>query len=97
MVKYALVFAAAFASSLAVGSLAGCVGSDCDCPATPPRPQAQAPLADLTVASYDAQGNFAEPPIAPVAGTLEVTGDTVVIHYQQDSVTFRAVYEIVGP
>ncbi len=97
MVKHALAFVAAFGISLALGSLTGCVGDDCNCPPTPARPEAQAPLADLMVASYDAEGNSAESPIVPEGGTLEVTGDGVIITYQQDSLTFRAEYDVVGP
>ncbi|HVJ18058.1 MAG TPA: hypothetical protein VM686_21710 [Polyangiaceae bacterium] len=98
MVKHALAFAAAFGMSLALGSLTGCAGEDdCTCLPVPARPEVQSPLTDLTVASYDSVGNSAESPIIPEAGTLEVTGESVVITYQQASVTFRVEYDVVGP
>ena len=96
--KVALVFAASFASAAALASLCGCLqeglGSDCDCRPTPARPEPQAPLGELTVISYDAQGNHTPPPVTPVSGTIEVTSDSVIVAYEQDSAHFRVEYEI---
>ena len=76
----------------------GCVFSDeCNCPSTPPRPGAQAPILDLEVASYDDLGALTDTPVKPESGTFEVTGDAAVIVYQQDGVEHRVRYAVTGP
>ena len=98
MKRAAMVFAAAFALSAALGvGLTACWIDECKCPSTPPRPTAQAPLSRLEVASFDSRGGFGPLTVKPENGTLEVTGDTVVIQYQQAGVQHRVVYEVVGP
>jgi hypothetical protein len=99
MVNGLLVFGAAFTASVALALLgSSCVFSDdCNCPSTPSRPQAQAPLLDLEVASYDDRGASAVSPVKPEGGTFEVKGDAVVIVYQQDGVEHRVSYAVTGP
>lgn len=98
MKRAALVFASAFALSAALGvGLTACWMDDCNCPSTPPRPTAQAPLSRLQVASFDSRGDLAPLAVKPESGTLEVTGDTVVIEYQQAGVQHRVLYDVVGP
>lgn len=99
MVKGLLVFGGAFIVSVTLAVLgSGCVYSDdCNCPKTPPRPQAQAPLPDLEVASYDDLGALVETPVKPESGTIEVTGNSVLIVYEQDGVEHRVSYAVTGP
>jgi hypothetical protein len=90
-----LACAAVFALSAALaGALNGCDLGDCNCLPTPPRPQVQAPLPGLEIQSYDSAGNAAQLPVMPEAGTLEVTGNTVVIVYRQAGVQHRVVYDV---
>jgi hypothetical protein len=94
-----LSFAAAFGLAAALSaSLTTCwsVG-DCTCLPTPARPERQGPLAGLELASYDDKGQSVEIPVKPESGTLEVTGDTVVISYLQSGTQHRVVYEVTGP
>ena len=78
-----------FASSVAIGAglvspLTACnLSGDCDCRPTPSLPEAQAPLPVKQASSYDARGNELELPIDLSAGTVEVTGDHVVIRYTE--------------
>jgi hypothetical protein len=98
MVRGLLAFGVAFTASAALAMLSsGCAfGDDCDCPSYSPRPRAQAPLEDLGVASYDERGNLAETPVKPEGGTIEVTGDAVLIVYQQGGVEHRVRYAVTG-
>jgi hypothetical protein len=90
--------AGAFAVSAALGAvMTACFHDDCTCPPIPPRPAAQGPLPGLEVAGYDSRGERAELPVKPESGTLEVTGDTVVIVYRQAGVEHRVVYQVVDP
>jgi hypothetical protein len=90
-------FAAVFALSAAlVAALNGC-DTECKCAPTPPRPEAQEPLPGLEIRSYDSSGNYAQLPVSPEDGTIEVTGDTVVIVYRQAGVQHRVVYDVTGP
>jgi hypothetical protein len=46
------------------------------------------------VTSYDERGDLGQTPVAPIDGTLEVTGERVVILYSQDDSAFRVEYQI---
>jgi hypothetical protein len=46
------------------------------------------------VTSYDERGELGETPVAPIDGTLQVTGDRVVILYSQDDSAFRVEYQV---
>lgn len=91
-----LAFGAAFLVSLAL-SAGGCGHDDGGCPDTPPTPEAQAPLAGLEVAFYDAVGNLTESPIHPESGSIEVSGPEVVISYAEAGVTHEVRYAISPP
>ena len=90
-------FSAAFAL---VGSIAaittGC-GSGENCAPTPSRPEAQAPLPNLSVHREDQQGQPVTLPVVPENGSLEVTGDQVLIRYRQDDLDYRVEYRVSGP
>lgn len=90
-----LVFGAAFVTSL-LGAGSGCVYDECNCPPTPPQPEAQGPLTGLTVASYDDQGETAVSFVQPENGTLEVTPTEVAIAYEQEGVTHHISYTVVS-
>ena len=92
-----MAFVGAFVAAVVSGQLAAGCGDSCNCDTTPPRPQAQPPLTRLEVASYDSRGEIAELPFTPQGGTLEVTGDTVVISYQHAGADHRILYQVVGP
>jgi len=94
----AFMFAAGFVASALSGWLgAGCFGGDCECPRTPERPAAQGPLRSLDVQSFDQTGNDAELEVKPESGTLEVTGDAVVIRYLQAGADHEIRYAVTGP
>jgi hypothetical protein len=97
MIRSLLVLVAAFAVSSGLGILIHGCDLQCNCTPTPALPEAQAPLPGLEIQSYDRQGNNAQLPVNPENGTIEVTGNTVVISYQQAGVTHRVVYDVVGP
>jgi hypothetical protein len=98
MIRGALVLLAAFGLSSGLAILIqGCDFSDCNCTPTPALPQAQAPLPGLEIKSYDSSGNDVVIPVQPQNGTIEVTGNSVAISYQQAGVTHRVVYDVVGP
>ena len=91
-------FAAAFALAAALGAaLTGCWSDDCNCGQIPPRPEVQLPLTGLNVSSYDSRGEIADTPVKPESGTLEVTGNTVVIRYQQAGAQHQVTYQVTGP
>jgi hypothetical protein len=91
-----IALAGAFVVSASLASLATGCFDDCTCDPTPARPEVQAALSGLEVASYDRQGGAAELLVEPANGTLEVTGDTVVIRYQQGDAQHEVVYDILG-
>lgn len=94
----AALFVAAFTlCGLVAGAASGCAGGDCNCPPIPEHPEAQPPLGNLGVMAFDEIGNEAAVPVSPENGTLEVTGDRVVIAYDQDGVEHRVVYDVVAP
>jgi hypothetical protein len=94
--SFIFVFAAAFGLCAALGSAAASC-SPCDCPAPPDRPGAQASLPIKDAMSYDSQGNLAVLTINPVGGTVEVTGDTVVVRYEEAGVQHEVTYSVTGP
>jgi hypothetical protein len=97
MTSELFAFAASF---LLVGfastTVPGCVRND-NCAATPDRPTPVGPVGNLKVIGYD--NTFIEVPldIAPENATLEITGDSVVILYRQDTLNYRVEYQVVGP
>jgi hypothetical protein len=92
-----LAFASVLALTAGLGAaLNGCDALDSSCPPVLPRPGAQAPLPRLLIRSYDARGNPAQLPVAPESGSLEVTGDTVIILCTQAGVQHRVVYDVTG-
>jgi hypothetical protein len=97
MIRGVLVLLAAFGVSSGVAIVIQGCDSQCNCTRTPALPEAQAPLPGLEIQSYDRQGNVDQLPVNPENGTIEVTGNTVVISYQQAGVAHRVVYDVVGP
>jgi hypothetical protein len=98
MKREALAFGTAFGVSVLIGFVAsGCASNTCECPPRRLRPEPQSALPDLHVLNADESGNFAVSPVRPEGGTLEVTGDSVIIQYAQDGVAHRVVYEVVSP
>lgn len=97
MIRSVLVLLAAFGLSSGLAILIqGCDFSNCNCTPTPALPQAQAPLPGLEISSYDSSGNAVVIPVQPENGTIEVTGNSVAISYQQAGVTHRVIYDVVG-
>ncbi len=92
-----LAFAASFAIvGLATAMVPGCVRDD-GCTTTPDRPAPVGPVGNLKLIGYD--DTFIEVPldIAPENATLEITGESVVILYRQDTLNYRVEYQVVGP
>jgi hypothetical protein len=89
-----VVLASAFVVGLVFSLGAGC-SADCRCPAKSALPEAQGPLPDLVVASYDANGNLDTTPVVPEQGSIELAGDSVLIRYTQDSVAHEVIYAVV--
>ncbi len=95
-----LAFGATFILSFLVALATPGCGSedpDCGCRATPERPEPQGPLSGLDVVGFDAHGEYADLVVAPAEGTIEVTGDTVVIRYRQEAVEHTVVYDVASP
>jgi len=84
-----LAFGAAFTL---VGLVSSGCGSTENCGKTPNQPEAQAPLGNLRFDGYD----FMPLPVVPESGTLEVTGDEVLIQYRQGDLDYRVVYRVAG-
>jgi hypothetical protein len=88
------LMAVTFAACALGGSLwNGC--DPCDCPDPPRLPAATPVLMPLRV-----QGGYQRdsgPPhaVMPESGSFQVTGDTVVIEYQQTGVTHRVLYDVL--
>jgi hypothetical protein len=96
--RSSILFAVVFALSAALAAASsGCFFDDCTCPPIPARPLPQAPLDGLTVQSFDSSGQTAPLSVKPENGTIEVTGDTVVIEYRQDGVQHNVRYTVTGP
>ena len=97
MTRLIAAFLLAFAGSAAVGALSsGCGGPMCDCSPTPQSPAPQSPLPVRSFFSVnDAGKDFSSSD--PESGTVEVTGNTVVIRYDTSGVHHEVVYDVVGP
>jgi len=91
MIKEMIVFAAAFGLCAALGSTGtGCsADKEADC-ATPNRPPA---LKGLRFSWVITEGDAA-PSIHPIGGSLESTGDTIVIRYREDNIMHEVVYAV---
>lgn len=95
------VLAGSFFGAALVGSAVSC---GCDCPDTPARPRATPPLTIEMIDSPELSllgGVDSTLPdggirraIMPSSGTLEVTGEEVILVYQQDDVEHRVVYSV---
>jgi hypothetical protein len=92
-----LAFGLAFLVSLGFGNVGCEFGSDCDCPATPPQPATQAPIEGLTISSYGEDGNEVASEVEPDQGSIEVTGNAVVIRYRQGAADHEVRYTVLGP
>jgi len=93
----ATFFAAAASSALLQLQLNACLMSgDCDCDRTPDRP---APQVELSIQHAYGFTNevLDELPFDPVGGTLEITGDQVIIRYEHEDQSRAVVYEVLGP
>jgi hypothetical protein len=88
----------AFASSALVGALLGSLSNgcsgDCECAPFPTLPEPSAPKTIVGVASYDARGETAALPIDPSGGTLELTGDRIIIRYATGESEHLVTYRI---
>ena len=90
-----LMFAFGAAFTL-VGVVSSGCGSTENCAKTPSHPEAQAPLGNLRFYGSDAMNNELPLPVVPESGTLEVTGEEVLIQYRQGDVDYRVVYRVAG-
>ena len=92
-----LAFSAAFTL---VGTLAVITSSGCSfgeqCGQGPDRPDPQAALGGLEVSSVDALGKPVILPVVPENGSLEVTGDQVLIRYRQGDLDYLVEYRVTG-
>ena len=92
----------AFVTSLALGATAGgastgcALSGDCDCGETPPLPEAQEPLPISQAFSYDEQVNEAPVPVDLSAGTVEVTGEQVIVRYTDGATEHAVTYDVTG-
>lgn len=87
---------AALVSAALNSQLTGCLlsGNDCNCPPTAPQPQRQTALLIDEVSSWDVSGNDDALPADPRGGTVDVTGDQLVIRYERDGMLREVVYDI---
>jgi len=86
---------AALLGAATSGQLAACVlSNDCNCPATPARPEPQTALLIDEAAAYSAVGNEDVLPIDPRGGTVEVQGDQVVIRYEHEGMAREVIYDV---
>jgi len=97
MIRESFAFVAAFGICAALGSATSACLYDCDCPGTPERPTSQQALPIVSASNFTAEGNEGVLAISPVGGTLSVTGDTVVIQYNEAGIDHNIVYTVVGP
>ena len=93
-----LAFSVAFTlvGTIAVITSSGCSPGE-QCGGGPDRPNPQAALSNLKVSSVDAMGNPVILPVVPKNGSLEVTGDQVLIRYRQDDLDYVVEYRVAGP
>lgn len=97
MIRVLAAFVAAFGLAAGLGAVtASCSGDSCDCPETPALPDAQAAL-PITQAWGTEGADLAAPPVDPTGGTLEITGETVVLHYNDGGAEHEVVYDVLGP
>ncbi len=96
--RAAISFVVAAVLSAAIHTqLTGCLfagGDDCNCPRTPERPERQAPRLIDEVSAFNALGNDDALPLDPRGGTVEVTGDQLVIRYEHDGMPREVVYAV---
>jgi hypothetical protein len=98
MMRIVVPFLGAFGASLLLGlATSSCGGGDCDCLPTPERPEPSDPLPLAETISFDDQGEPGATDVQPESGSLEITGDQVVIRYEQEGAQLEVVYGIVGP
>ena len=93
-----LAFSAAFTlvGTIAILTSSGCSSGE-NCGQGPDRPDPQAALSNLRVSSVDAMGNPVSLPVVPENGSLEVTGDQVLIRYRQGDLDYLVEYRVAGP
>ena len=97
MTSEIFAFAASFVLvGLATAVLPGCVQDD-DCATTPDRPAPLGPIGNLKLIGYDDSFIVVPLDIAPENATLEITGESVVILYRQDTLNYRVEYQVIGP
>lgn len=72
----------------------GC-GLDCECPEFPLIPKETAVLMPLQIRGTHPLDSGPPLAVMPDTGSLQVTGDTVVVEYQQGGVHHRVVYEVL--
>jgi hypothetical protein len=90
-------FVAAACLGAAWGQLSACgLDTDCNCPATPDRPEAQT-LPINAASAYNAVGNDDVLPVDPRGGTIEITGDELIVRYEQDGTPREVVYDASSP
>jgi hypothetical protein len=96
MTRELFAFAASFLLvGLASTIMPGCVRGD-DCPDIPDHPTPVAPIGNLKVIGYDDTLIQTPLPITPQSGSVEVTGEKVVILYTQDTIDYRVEYAVTG-
>jgi hypothetical protein len=92
-----VAFAASFVIvGLASASMPGCIRDD-GCSATPDRPPPSGPIGNMKVIGYDDTLIQAPLSLSPQNGTVQITGETVVIQYTQDAVNYRVEYKVLAP
>lgn len=93
-----LCFVAAIAISAAIQSqLTGCLlplGDDCNCPPRPERPERQVALLIDGATAFSAAGNGDVLPVDPHGGTVEVTGDELIVRYEKNGMQREIVYAV---
>ena len=96
MTRLIAAFLLAFAGSAVVGALSSGCGPMCECSPTPQSPAPQSPLPVRSFFSVNDAGKDLSSS-DPESGTVEVTGNTVVIRYDTGGVHHEVVYDVVGP
>jgi hypothetical protein len=80
---------------LLTGCLFGGLGDNCDCPRTPDQPEPQPPLVIGSAIAWTGAG---EPdpstPSDPLGGTIEVTGDRLIVRYPKNGEPRVVVYDV---
>jgi hypothetical protein len=96
-VKAVAFFVVATLLSATITSLSsGCVigGGDCECPVTPDRPGRQAALPIDEASAFNEGGNDDPLPTDPIGGTVDVTGDQLVIRYTHAGAVREVIYDV---